>query len=130
MCSSHGMTSSPDPSLRPATAAGSAPEPAAQWLAHHAFGLAALVVGAIGFVVTFMVQDPLWSMPDHRLTVPFFGLALVLGVVSVARKEGALVLAVSGVALAALAMVLGWFLVMALIVGVAAIVILIMSMVM
>lgn len=130
MCSSHGMTSSPDPSLRPATAAGSAPEPAAQWLAHHAFGLAALVVGAIGFVVTFMVQDPLWSMPDHRLTVPFFGLALVLGVVSVARKEGTLVLAVSGVALAALAMVLGWFLVMALIVGVAAIVILIMSMVM
>ena len=121
--------STPDPSLRPATAAVG-PEPAAQWLAKNATGLAALVVGAVGFVVTFMVQDPLWSMPDHRLTVPFFGLALVLAVVSVARRESTLVLPVAGVALAALAMVLGWFLVMALIVAVAAIVILIMSMVM
>ncbi len=121
--------STPDPSLRPAAAAAG-PEPAAQWLAKNATGLAALVVGAIGFVVTFMVQDPLWSMPDHRLTVPFFGLALVLAVVSVARRESTLVLPVAGVALAALAMVLGWFLVMALIVAVAAIVILIMSMVM
>lgn len=121
--------STPDPSLRPATAAAG-PEPAAQWVAKNATGLAALVVGAVGFVVTFMVQDPLWSMPDHRLTIPFFGLALVLAVVSVARRESTLVLPVAGVALAALAMVLGWFLVMALIVAVAAIVILIMSMVM
>lgn len=121
--------STPDPSLRPAAAAAG-PEPAAQWLARNATGLAALIVGAVGFVVTFMVQDPLWSMPDHRLTIPFFGLALVLAVVSVARREGTLVLPVAGVALAALAMVLGWFLVMALIVAVAAIVILIMSMVM
>lgn len=121
--------STPDPSLRPAAAAAG-PEPAAQWLAKNATGLAALIVGAVGFVVTFMVQDPMWSMPDHRLTVPFFGLALVLAVVSVARREGTLVLPVAGVALAALAMVLGWFLVMALIVAVAAIVILIMSMVM
>ena len=121
--------STPDPSLRPAAAAAG-PEPAAQWLARNATGLAALIVGAVGFVVTFMVQDPMWSMPDHRLTVPFFGLALVLAVVSVARREGTLVLPVAGVALAALAMVLGWFLVMALIVAVAAIVILIMSMVM
>ena len=121
--------STPDPSLRPAAAAAG-PEPAAQWLARNATGLAALIVGAVGFVVTFMVQDPLWSMPDHRLTVPFFGLALVLAVVSVARRESTLVLPVAGVALAALAMVVGWFLVMALIVAVAAIVILIMSMVM
>ncbi len=121
--------STPDPSLRPAAAAAG-PEPAAQWVAKNATGLAALVVGAVGFVVTFMVQDPLWSMPDHRLTVPFFGLALVLAVVSVARRERTLVLPVAGVALAALAMVLGWFLVMAMIVAVAAIVILIMSMVM
>jgi hypothetical protein len=120
----------PDPSLRPASTTVAAPEPAAQWLARHATGLAALVVGAVGFVVTFMVQDPLWSSPDHRLTVPFFGLALVLAVVSVARREGTLVLPIAGVALAALAMVLGWFLVMAMIVAVAAIVILIMSMVM
>ena len=121
--------STPDPSLRPAAAAAG-PEPAAQWLARNATGLAALIVGAVGFVVTFMVQDPLWSMPDHRLTIPFFGLALVLAVVSVARRESTLVLPVAGVALAALAMVLGWFLVMAMIVAVAAIVILIMSMVM
>ncbi len=120
----------PDPSLRPAIAAATAPEPAGQWLAHNAAGLAARVVGAVGFVVSCMVQDPMWSMPDHRLTVPFFGLALVLGVVSVARRERALVLPIAGVALAALAMVLGWFLVMAMIVAVAAIVILIMSMVM
>ncbi|MBK9036395.1 MAG: hypothetical protein IPL61_34965 [Myxococcales bacterium] len=120
-----------DPPLRPSTAAPpAAPEAAGQWLTRHALGLAALVVGAVGFVITFMFQDPLWSMPDHRLTVPFFGVALVLAVVSVARREGNLILPITGLALAALATVLGWFLVMAVIVGVAAIVILIMSMVM
>ena len=123
-----GMAADPTPTLRPASAP--APEAAGAWAARHALGLAALVVGAVGFVVTFMVQDPLWSMPDARLTVPFFGLALVLAVVSVARKEGTLLLPITGLALAALAVVLGWFLVMAIIVAVAALLILIMSMVM
>lgn len=119
-----------EPSVRPLAAATSAtPESLVAWAARHPLGLAALVIGAVGFVVTFLVQDPLWSMPDHRLTVPFFGAALVLAVLSIARKEGTLILPVTGLALATLAIVLGWFLMMAIIVGVAAVLILIMSMV-
>ncbi|MEZ4403163.1 MAG: hypothetical protein R3B06_24275 [Kofleriaceae bacterium] len=123
------MTAPVEPSLRPAAAAAGH-EPAPQWLARHAVGLAALVVGAVGFVVTFMFQEPLWSMPDRRLTVPFFVATLVLAVIAVARREGNLILPLAGLALATLAMVLGWFLVMAIIVGVTAVLILILSMVM
>lgn len=120
-----------EPHARPLAAATAATqESMASWVARHPLGLAALVIGAVGFVVTFMVQDPLWSMPAPRLTVPFFGAALVTAVLSVARKEGTLILPITGLALATLAIVLGWFLMMAIIVGIAAILLLIMSMVM
>lgn len=120
-----------EPHARPLAAATAATqESIVAWAARHPLGLLALVVGAVGFVVTFMVQDPLWSMPSPRLTVPFFGAALVLAVVSIARKEGLLILPITGLALATLAIVLGWFLMMAIIVGVAALLILIMSVVM
>ena len=119
-----------EPHVRPLAAATAATqESIGAWALRHPMGLAALVIGAVGFVVTFMVQDPLWSMPEPRLTVPFFGAALVLSVLSVARKEGTLILPITGLALATLAIVLGWFLMMAIIVGVAALLILIMSMV-
>jgi hypothetical protein len=99
-------------------------------MAHHAFGLLALVAGAIAFLVVALHQDQLWSTPDWRLTVPFFVGTLVIAVVSLARRERAPILPLVGVALAAIALVLGWFLVMAIIVAVTALIILIISMVM
>lgn len=117
------------PSLRPAVPPGG-PAPLGPWLGQHAFGLAALVVGAIALVVVTLRQAALWSTPDWRLTVPFFVAALVLTAMSLARREGAPALALLGLGLAAVGMVLGWFLVMAIIVAVTALTILILSMVM
>ena len=111
--------------LRPATDL-----PARNWFAQHAVGLGTLVLGAIAFVVVTLSQDALWTMPDWRLTVPFFVATLVGTVVSLARREGLPALALGGLGLAAVTLVLGWFLVMAAIIAVTAILILIMSMVM
>jgi hypothetical protein len=96
----------------------------------HALGLAAIAIGLVSFVVATVTQDALWSMPDWRLTVPFFIAAGAATVVSFARKEGMPVLPLAGLGLAAVSLVLGWFLVMAAIVVVTAIIILLMSAVM
>ncbi len=110
--------------LKPATAAPG------NWFAQHAIGLGTLVIGALAIVVATLRQDALWTMPDWRMTVPFFVAAGVGTVVSIARREGLPVLPLAGLGLAAVTLVLGWFLVMAAIVVVTAIIILIMSTVM
>lgn len=111
--------------LRPATA----PAPT-NFFAKHALGLAAMAIGLCAFVVATFTQDALWSFPDWRLTVPFLLAAAGATVASFARKEGMPVLPLAGLGLAAVSVVLGWFLVMAAIVVVTAIVILVMSAVM
>src|SRR5262245_39555655 len=121
----------PAPPLRPETPAHpGGPLPLGPWLAAHALGLAALVVGAVGFVVVALRQDRLWSTPDWRITVPFFVATLVFTAAGLARRERQPWLALLGVGLAAIALVLGWFLVMAIIVAVTALLILVASMVM
>jgi len=113
---------------RPLRAATNAPAP--NWFAQHAVGLGTLVLGAIAFVVVTLSQDELWAFPDWKLTLPFFVATGVGTVVSLARREGLPVLPLAGLGLAAITLVLGWFLVMAAIVVVTAILILIMSAVM
>lgn len=100
------------------------------WFAQHAIGLATLAIGAIAMIVVTLQQDALWSMPDWRMTVPFFVVTLAGTVVSLARREGMPVLPLAGLGLAAVTLVLGWFLVMAAIIVVTSIIILIMSAVM
>lgn len=114
--------------LRPASRAAG-PVPLGPWMVAHTFGLLALAIGAVAFVVVTLQQDAVWATPDWRITVPFFTAALVVGVVALARREGPL-LPLAGVGLAAIALVLGWFLVMAIIVAVVAALILILSVVM
>jgi len=117
---------SPDPApLRPATAAAPG-----GWLGQHVVGLIGLVIGAVGFVVVSLTQEQFWSQPDWRLTVPLFALTVVAMVVSLARREPTPALPLIGVGLAAITLVLGWFLVMAGIVLVTALLILILSAVM
>jgi hypothetical protein len=115
-----------EPPLRPEAS----PRAQVNWFAQHAVGLATLVIGAIAFVVVTLTQEALWSMPDWRLTVPFFAATVVGMVVSLARREGLPVLPLAGLGLAAVTMAMGWFLVMAAVIAVVAILILIMSMVM
>ena len=100
------------------------------WLEQHAAGLVALVLGAVGFVVTSVQQEQFWSTPDWRLTVPFFVATLGATVVSFVRREGVPALALLGVGLAAATLVLGWFIVTAVVIAVTALLILILSAVM
>ena len=82
----------------------------ASWLRAHAAGLAALVLGAAGFIIVTVRQRELWSQPDWRLTVPLFVATLVPTAVAFARKERSYALPLLGLGLAAAAMVMGWFL--------------------
>ena len=100
------------------------------WLRTHVFGLVALFVGVAAFVVVAILQRTLWSQPDWRITVPLFVVAAALGATSLARKEGSYGLPLLGIGLAAAAMVMGWFLIMAMVIAITAIIILIMSHVM
>jgi hypothetical protein len=100
------------------------------WFARHAAGMAALVLGVISFIVVALVIADIEDIPDWRITVPFFAATVAAAVVSFARKEGTYAIPLLGVGLAAAAMVLGWFVALAIILAVTALVILIMSHVM
>ena len=89
--------------------------------------LVALLLGVSSFVVVALVIADIGDIPDWRITVPFFVDTVAAGVVSFARKEGTVAIPLLGIGLAAAAMVLGWFVALAIILGVTALVILIMS---
>ncbi len=97
------------------------------WLRAHAAGLAALVCGAVGFIVVTVRQGELWSQPDWRITVPIFVATLVPTAVAFVRKEPSHALPLLGLGLAAAAMVLGWFFVTAAVVVGTGLVILVLS---
>lgn len=101
--------------------------PGVPWLAAHAAGLLALVLGVVGFLVVSLTQETFWAQPDWRLTVPFLVATVAAAAVSFARREKTLALPLLGVGLAACAMVLGWFLIMGIVVGVTALIILVLS---
>ncbi len=103
------------------------PGPDPNWFKHHAIGLVTLLLGVVAFTVVAAVQNEFWAQPDWRMTVPFLIVTLALGVVSMARKEGAYYLPLLGIGLAASAMFLGFFVVFAIVVAVTALVILILS---
>lgn len=90
----------------------------------------ALVLGVAAFVVVMVAQRELWSTPDWRVSVPGFAATLVASLASLARREKAYALWITGLALAAAALVLGWFLMVAVVVAVAAILMLILHSVM
>ena len=115
----------PDPgSLRPATPAAATPR---DWLIRHALGLVAIVIGATSFTIAAVRQDELWATPDHRVTVPLFVLALVVGVVAFVRQEPSRLLPLVGVALAGVTVALGWVIVVGAILVATAIVAYLMS---
>jgi drug/metabolite transporter (DMT)-like permease len=81
------------------------------WLARHLVGLIALVLGATSFTIAAVRQDELWSTPDHRVTIPLFVATLLAGVFSFVRQEPSRLLPLCGLALAAIAVALGWVIV-------------------
>jgi hypothetical protein len=100
----------------------------ADGLARHAAGAASLALGILAFIVVAVTQDAL--TPDPRISVPAFALTAVAAGVSLARRERAYPLWLAGLGLAGAALVLGWFLMVAIVVGVTAILILILHSVM
>jgi hypothetical protein len=112
-----------EPRLKPEARPG--PDP--NWFKNHAIGLVTLLLGLVAFTVVAATQDEFWAQPDWRMTVPFLVVTLAAGVVSMARKEGAYYLPLLGIGLAGAAMVLGFFVVFAIIIAVTALVILILS---
>ena len=106
--------------LRPATAVGRA-----EWMRSHAAGILALGLGLLAFTIAAMTQHGVWSSPDWRVSVPGFAVTLAASVASLVRREKAWVLWPLGLGLAAAAIVLGWFLMIAVVIGATLIVMLI-----
>ncbi|HVV87956.1 MAG TPA: hypothetical protein VHE35_33175 [Kofleriaceae bacterium] len=119
------MADPADPApLRPA---GPATGSTRAWIGRHALGLLALLVGATSLAVAAILQDELWSSPDHRVTIPLFVGTLVPAVISLVRREPTKVLPIVGLVLASIAVVLGWVLVVGAILLAAAIIAYVMS---
>ena len=113
--------------LRPETAA-TTPR---RWLAARPAACAAAVLGLLSFIIVAVSQGELWSTPDPRVSVPCFAVTAVASAISLVRREpkGYLLWCV-GLGLAAAAVVLGWFLMLAIVIAATAVVLLILNAVM
>lgn len=101
-----------------------------EWRATHAAGIVALVLGALSLIVTLVAQTQLWATPDWRITVPGFALTLAVAVLAMIRKERSSTYWLLGLGLAGSALVLGWVMMLAIILGVMLALILILHSVM
>jgi hypothetical protein len=104
--------------------------PQGAWLIRHGAGVAALVLGVISFVIVAMTQHEIWSTPDWRISVPCFAVTVAASIISIVRRERAYPLWLFGLGVAGAAVVLGWFLMLAVVIGVTAVLILILHSVM
>jgi hypothetical protein len=100
------------------------------WLARNVAAAVTLALGTIAFVVVAVTQDQLWSTPDWRISVPGFVVTAIAAAASIARRERAYPVWLLGLALAATSLVLGWFLMLAVVIGATAVLILILHSVM
>jgi hypothetical protein len=107
------------------------PEAERGWLAPRKAAALALALGVASFVVVAVAHGELSSMPAWWLTAPGLAATAAAAAASIARREprGHWLWAI-GLGLAAAAVVLGWFLMLAIVIGATAIVILILSAVM
>lgn len=89
-----------------------------EWRATHAAGIVTLVLGALSLIVTLIAQNQLWSTPDWRITVPGFVVTAIAATLAIIRKEKSSVYWLLGLGLAGSALVLGWVMMLAIILGV------------
>jgi hypothetical protein len=87
------------------------------WLAKRKLAAIAGVLGILSFLAVSIATTD-WQHPDPRVSVPGLALTAIASVLSLVRREpkGYFVWAV-GLALAGLSVVLGWFLMMAVVVA-------------
>ncbi|HEY5925410.1 MAG TPA: hypothetical protein VIV11_27185 [Kofleriaceae bacterium] len=101
-----------------------------EWLAQRPWALVALALGLISFIVVATSQDQMWATPDWRISCPGFALTAIAALVSLAKRERGHVLWLVGLGLAGAALVLGWFVMLAIVIGVTLVLMLILSTVM
>jgi hypothetical protein len=112
----------PDPLVKP-DHFGPVPN---EWFANHAAGALTLVLGTLAFVVVTVTQDQLWATPDWRISVPAFAVTAVAALVAILREEHSSTYWLLGLGIAAAALVLGWFLMLAIVIGATVVLILIL----
>jgi len=101
-----------------------------EWVATRAAGAVTLALGALAFIVVAISQDKMWSTPDWRISVPAFVLTALAAIVAIIRKEKSSTYWLLGLGLAGSALVLGWVLMLAIILGATMLLILILHSVM
>jgi hypothetical protein len=100
---------------------------AGSWLAVRPAALAAGVIGLISFIVVAIASGEIGATPDWRISVPGFVLTAIASIASIARKErGGYTIWLIGLGLAAASLVLGWFLMVAIVIGIAVVAVLIL----
>jgi hypothetical protein len=90
----------------------------------------ALVLGVTAVVVVLILQDHLWDTPDWRISVPPLVATAGAAFASIVRRERAYPLWLAGLGLAGAAAVIGWFLMLAIVIGATALLIVILHHVM
>jgi hypothetical protein len=89
----------------------------------RAAGIAALVIGIVAFVVAAVARDHIFETTDWRIGIPGFVLTALAGGASVLRGERAYALVLGGLGLAGAGLLLGWFLMLTILLGVTALVV-------
>lgn len=89
----------------------------------RAAGIIALALGVLAFVIAAAVRDRVWAPTDLRVGLPGFFATCLAGGISLARRERAYGFALAGIGLAGAGLVLGWFLMFAIVLGATALVI-------
>ena len=101
------------------------------WIAQRPAGAVAAALGLASFIIVAVAQPAPWSAPDWRISVPGLAAAAIAALISLARREPAgYPLWLTGLGLAAAAVVLGWFLMLAIVIGATVVLILILHAVM
>jgi hypothetical protein len=101
-----------------------------KWLAQRPFALASCALGLISFIVVVVTQQQVWSTPDWRISVPGFALAAIAALISLVRREHGPGFWALGIGFAGAAIVLGWFLMLAIVIAATFLLMVILSTVM
>ncbi len=79
--------------------------------------MAALALGLLGFIAAAVAQDHVLAAANLAIALPAFVLVAAASIASAVRRESAPALWLAGLGLAAAALVLGWFLIVAIVVA-------------
>jgi hypothetical protein len=104
--------------------------PTTGWIARNPAGCVALAVGVIGFAIVVLSQQTLWSPPDGRIAWPVLGAVGVASAIALVRRERGFATWLVGLGFAAAGLVLGWFVMFAIVIAATALIAVILHAVM